>query len=183
MNNPQSDIGLQPYDESGDAKDNRFTIKCFDRMMSQIDLSNTKALLDVGCGNGRLNLVHSKYFKNVVGIDKFRAPDQKYCCHNFEFRSADLFEVNEKFSAILFMGSFYLHHYYGYIKTLSQAKNLLEPSGRIIIIDDKIRNKNSKYLLTGYYNLNDMCSELGLKIVQSFIQDEDYLSINVIGIL
>jgi cyclopropane fatty-acyl-phospholipid synthase-like methyltransferase len=180
MQYEQTDIGLQLYDDSGDSKDKLASIECFDKIMSRISLTSAESILDVGCGNGRLNVVHNKYFSKIVGIDAFRLPDPKYSLPNFEFKSLDIFGVEGIFNAILFMGTFYLHHPYGYFETIERSKNILSTNGKIIIIDEKNRNVNFETHIFGKYNLAEICSGLDLKISQSFIQDEGYHSVNVI---
>jgi len=172
-------FGLQPYNEAGDVDYPKFSTSCFARIMKTLQLADTEAILDVGCGNGRLNTVHIKYFSKIMGIDKFRNPDPRYSsCPGFEFKRSDIFEITDIFDTILFMGSFYLYHYYRFVETMLQAKNLLTAAGRIIIIEDKIRNTPTKTEF-GYYNLKTICLNSGLKITKSFIQD-DYLEISVI---
>ena len=174
--------GLQRYVNDEDVQSEWFSVPVFREAIKKIQGLETDSILDVGCGNGRLNIVHEKSFSKIVGIDKFRSPNQKYCVSNFEFMEADIFDIKDKFSVVLFMGSFYIHCCYGYLETLIQAKKIMEKNGKIIIVDDKKRNIDSvSKLQNGYYNLEDLCLKSDLKIDQKFVDKDTPFSLCVLG--
>lgn len=175
-------MGLQPYiNNDTDTKDNRFSTYSLKKMMYSLKDFCYGTILDVGCGNARLNCIFDIYFDRIVGIDKYRKPNNKFLIDKFEFINCDLFQITEKFNVVAFMGSFYLHHSYGYLNTLQHTKKLLKPSGKIIILDDKKRNTNSDLKnQRGYYDLVDISNNLNLKIYLTFIH-ENYLSVNILG--
>lgn len=173
-------IGLQKYIDDEDTKDPRTTIELLEKTITTIQPNCHGSVLDVGCGNGRLNSIFTKYFDTIIGIDKFRNPNSKYVCSKYEFKSIDIFDVKNEFDLIVFMGSFYLHYCYGYSETLIQASKLLKKDGRILIADDKVRNTKDESNQPGYYNLDKLCQENKLKIFDSLIH-ENYLLFSSIG--
>jgi SAM-dependent methyltransferase len=178
--------GLQKYVNDIDTLNPLTTIellaKTFSKVNDMVKLSGV--VLDVGCGNGRLNAIYKNYFNRIVGIDKFRQPNKIYQYPNFEYRNFDIFECNEnnEFDIISFVGSFYIHCNYGkegYLKTLNKSKKLLKDGGYIIIVEDKNSNKNSLENKDGNYNLENLCLQSKLEIVNSIIH-EHYLLFYII---
>lgn len=160
--------GCQPYINDEDTRDPTLALETLDKELSKVSgLHGT--ILDVGCGNGRLNILHAKRFDKIIGIDLFRDPNPKYLNDKFEFLKTNIFGCSKKADVVLFLGTFYLHYDSGYESTLKKAKSLLNPGGAIVIFDDASRDGNDEK--PGYYNLTKMCSNLGLHIVQKERQE------------
>lgn len=153
--------------------------KHFGKILETTNYFDRNSILDVGCGNGRLNTVHKKYFTKITGIDLYREPNPKYMLDNFQFKQVDIFNVDGKFNIILFMGSFYLHYSYGYSETLIRAKMLMEGRGAIVIVEDKKRNTDKNTTL-GYYNLNSICNKANLMAKYKFISTETPFSLYIL---
>jgi len=118
-------------------------IKTFEHLFSQIDLSNVKKVLEVGCGIGVLSsYLSEKYEWEVTGIDldpkqieraKNDYGENKY----LKFLEADAtklpFEDNEY---DLVLSSDVLHHIVSdWEKALSEISRVLRPDGFYVLND------------------------------------------------
>ncbi len=105
------------------------------------NLSNRRsAALDIGCGSGILAFELSKYYDSVVGVDishKMLAIAQtKRDSPNIEYlyMNANHLELNKKFDLIVSSTTF--HHLENLPATLQTLKQLLNPSGKIVLRDN-----------------------------------------------
>jgi SAM-dependent methyltransferase len=170
--------GCQPYggndlDATSDYIKTESIGKLFDKISEHLV---GDSVLDVGCGNGRLNELHTKRFNKIVGIDKFREPNPAYMSDKFEFIKGDMFGYHGKVNVVVFMGTFYLHFHYGYRETLKKAKEL---GDTIVILDHANRNTVHENP-PGYYDLTALTRELNMNIVQTIIQEGGPLGVYVI---
>lgn len=168
--------GCQPYIHDQDTIDPVLQLASLDNYISKISSHLGGKVLDVGCGNGRLNMIHDKYFSKITGIDKFRKPNPKYESDKFDFLIGDIFSYNEKVDVVFFMGTFYLHYHYGYKETLKKAKEL---GHTIVIIDNALRNTSADND-PGHYDLPRLAEELGMSIVQKEMQENGPLGLYVV---
>ena len=117
-------------------------IKTFEHLFSQIDLSNVKKVLEVGCGIGVLSsYLAEKYEWEVTGIDLDpeqieRAKDDYGKNKYLKFLEADAkklpFEDNEY---DLVLSSYALHHIPNWDKALNEISRVLKSSGFYILSD------------------------------------------------
>jgi 2-polyprenyl-3-methyl-5-hydroxy-6-metoxy-1,4-benzoquinol methylase len=169
--------GCQSYTGDKDAKDEYIKTESIGKLFDKIDEHLVgDSILDVGCGNGRLNELHVKRFNKIVGVDKFREPNPIYMSDKFEFIKGDMFGYHQKVNVVLFMGTFYLHFNYGYKETLIKAKEL---GDTIVILDHTNRNTVHENP-PGYYDLNMLTRQLNMSIVQTVFQKDGPLGVYVI---
>lgn len=152
--------GLQPYNNLGDNRGNDNKTEDFKKILNKILPIKRKFALDIGCGNGRLSFVLSKYFEKVYAVDQFDEP--KFFTDNIIYLKEDYenYNFDIKFDLILFWGSFYLMKNYN--NALKKAKDICNEL--IIIGDDptrreekaKLPNKKIKYNLTNILKNNDL---------------------------
>lgn len=99
------------------------------------------AALDIGCGSGILALELSKHYESVVGVDssdkmlaiarlKRSAPNILY----LQMDANQLSRLNKKFELIVSAAT--LHHLEDISATLKAIKDLLNPSGKIVLLDN-----------------------------------------------
>lgn len=161
--------GLHRYVNDLDTGKKETDINCISREIEPI-ISKYLGfnLLDVGCGNGRLNAIWVRYSTRIVGIDIYREPNPLLVFDKFTFEKKTIFNVNGKFDTIVFYGSFYLHWKLGYLHTLKKAHDLLFFDGSVIIVDDhrRLTDKPKK----GYYSM-DIIKKAGLWVVVNKIQE------------
>ena len=176
-------IARQPYDESGDAKGKYSTHFFTNDVLPEIKEHIIGSVLDVGCGNGRLSHLISKYADSVRGIDPYEIQLDKYKNKNITYESVNLqdFSTSNVYDCILFWGVFYLLHDSAFtftrsypeqeeyhLKMLQKCKDMLSSEGSIIIIDHRRRKINYNKPTWGYYNLDEMCKKLKLKNIKEF---------------
>ena len=139
----KKDVGLQPYDGKGNAKEgNIFKEKILPRL--EIQMLEETIALDVGCGNGRICQVLSESPKvdKVWGIDPYEKLNDKFksSIYKFENTSFEDFNTGTKFDFILFWGVFYIMP--DYVKAFEKAKDLLDSMGTLVIGDDPTRRED-----------------------------------------
>jgi 2-polyprenyl-3-methyl-5-hydroxy-6-metoxy-1,4-benzoquinol methylase len=160
-------IGLQSYYPNGQPTETLYSNGVLKETLFKIIKTKDKTILDVGCGNGRLNTLMMDA-KEIVGIDLVNRIDKRFDLPQFSFIEFGIFQIHQKpgyFDIVIFMGTFYLHYnYHGYTETLSRAKELINPSGQIVILDDTKRFHN-KVECDGFYDINQLCDYCDLKIV------------------
>lgn len=99
-----------------------------------------KAVLDIGCGSGILAFELAKYYENVVGVDicqemleiaklKRYAPNIQYL-----LMDAEKLILDEKFDLITSANTF--HHLQNLPATLKRIKKLLNPGGKVVLLDN-----------------------------------------------
>lgn len=117
-------------------------IKAVEQLFSQIDLSNVKQALEIGCGIGVVSShLAKKYGWNVTGIDL--DPDQIERAKNnnienksLKFLEADATELpfkNNEFDMVLSFDA--LHHIPWWDKALEEINRVLKPEGFYVLND------------------------------------------------
>ncbi|HWS00250.1 MAG TPA: class I SAM-dependent methyltransferase [Prolixibacteraceae bacterium] len=94
-------------------------------------LSFKSAILDVGCGSGRvIRSMQRSGFKNLTGIDPFLEKDLQNS-PELKILKKDLFEMTGKFDFIM------LHHAFEHMdhpdRVLGKIRELLKPTGKLLI--------------------------------------------------
>lgn len=171
--------GLQPYQEDGDAKDERNRIQQFQiETLPHLTCVNGRAI-DVGCGNGRISHVLASHFNSVLSIDVHKGFDPRFNHPNVEFKQQAFEDVTGKFDLILFWGSFYLMS--DYHIAIKHCESILNKEGIVVIADDKSRRSdrieepNKKV----NYNLEELLKETSLVEKEEFFH-QDYYRVTVI---
>jgi hypothetical protein len=162
--------GLSHYDNNDiDANDEQHKIESIrQNILPHIQKYLHGKLVDVGCGNGRLNAVLCDKVDRIVGYDAYRKINDIYWRDNFEIRCLDFVsDLNERVSVVLFFGSFYMMSCYGYKKVLNKCYSVLDDGGHVIIVDSPVRNTKEK--ADGCYSINDLCKAVNFKVVKKVI--------------
>jgi len=94
-------------------------------------LSFNSAILDIGCGSGRvIQSMQRSGFKNLTGIDPFLEKDLQNSA-SLKILKKDLFEMTGQYDFIM------LHHAFEHMdhpeKVLGKIRDLLKPAGKLLI--------------------------------------------------
>jgi len=90
-------------------------------------------VLEVGCGNGQLAWRLAHLGHSVVGLD-ILLPADRPSHPGLRFEQSDFYQYkDEPFDAVLFTSS--LHHLHPLDKAIRRARNLVKPSG-LVVVDD-----------------------------------------------
>ncbi len=176
--------GLVAYDRYNDTQDERLTLDVFiEEILPFIHKwllpRREGIIIDVGCGNGRLNIFLNKYYRNVLSIDlHIDALSQRYMYPNCEFHQTDLanLKCNEKADCILFYASFYLM--VEYKDTMKRCYELLNENGIVIISDDEKRKRGEAK--DTYYDLDRLAKDNGFSVEYEFVQKNNYLRTTIL---
>jgi 2-polyprenyl-3-methyl-5-hydroxy-6-metoxy-1,4-benzoquinol methylase len=119
-----------------------------DYMVSKMDLSQEKTILEIGCGTGEVSYWIAQHSNSqVIGTDLcvpfIEQANQKFKLPNLRFEVLDFNnpqQINDrKFDYII--GNGILHHlYYHMDDVLVRLKTLLKDKGRIIFLEPNIYN-------------------------------------------
>jgi 2-polyprenyl-3-methyl-5-hydroxy-6-metoxy-1,4-benzoquinol methylase len=119
-----------------------------DWMISEMEVSPLKKVLEIGCGTGYLSyFVALKTGMKVIGSDLCKPfieeAKTKYILPNLDYQPLDFNTatpgMHDKFDYII--GNGILHHLYNTLdKTLVTFRNLLQAKGKIIFIEPNIYN-------------------------------------------
>ncbi len=117
-------------------------IKVVERLLTQIDLSNVREVLEVGCGVGTLSShLARKYKWNVTGIDLDpeqieRARKDRVGNECLKFFEADVTQLpfeDREFDMVLSFDV--LHHIPNWDKALEEVSRVLKPNGFYVLSD------------------------------------------------
>ena len=180
--------GLQRYQENDlEAVDPLNTMEIF---QSEIwphiegNFTSESKILDIGCGNGRYTSFLSERTKSVHAVDAFRNINENHHRKNVLFSRTEFQNFKEKdFDVIFMFGVFYLQESWGTRLAFKKMVSSLKDGGVIITIDDKVRDLRhdvSENLAAGFYNLDELCREQNVKIVDEFIQQNKVHRVTVI---
>ena len=180
--------GLQRYQENDlEAVDPLNTMEIF---QSEIwphiegNFTSESKILDIGCGNGRYTSFLSERTKSVHAVDAFRNINENHHRKNVLFSRTEFQNFKEKdFDVIFMFGVLYLQESWGTRLTFKKMVSSLKDGGVIITIDDKVRDLRhdvSENLAAGFYNLDELCREQNVKIVDEFIQQNKVHRVTVI---
>jgi 2-polyprenyl-3-methyl-5-hydroxy-6-metoxy-1,4-benzoquinol methylase len=117
-------------------------------IISQMDLSKSSTVLEIGCGTGQMSYIIASETKfKTVGSDLcapfIESAKQKYQLLNLSYITLDFNEPKplegSRFEYIV--GNGILHHLYRDLEeTLINLKNLLNPGGKIIFLEPNLLN-------------------------------------------
>lgn len=138
MANENKDYGLQPYNAAGDTRGLR-KIAWHEKHVFPIAKPFLKGTgIDLGCGNGRLNVIFQSYFDELLCVDPICALNKKFTFDNVLFEKCELHELNvsHKYDIVLMMGSFHALHRKYKNKIFKHCSHLVKPGGKIIAMWD-----------------------------------------------
>jgi SAM-dependent methyltransferase len=176
--------GKNTYTEQGDTADDRLTLdvieeEIFLRINKYLLPKEEGVLIDVGCGNGRLNSLLYKYFRSILCLDLYtKALNDRFVYPNCDFFETDLSGLvyHGKVECILFFTSFYMLA--PYEQTFKLCSHYLKDNGMIIISDDAKRN--GAELKDSNYNLNELAQDFNFVTVEDFVQKNGYLRTTIL---
>ena len=142
------EYNLQPYSNNGDTTGKRnlnyYTTNLLPILKNIISKypEITKSLLDLGCGNGRINSLTHDLFDKIHCVDPIDSLHDKFKFKNISYGKKHLHEISDKFESILMVGS--MHSIWGkYGKdTIGLLKNILNSYGILMIVSDTSNNIN-----------------------------------------
>jgi len=165
-------------------------IKLVERLFNQIDLSNVKKVLEIGCGIGVItSYLAGKYRWEIIGIDLdpeqiARAKKDNNENEYLKFFEADAtnlsFEDNE-FDVVLSFDV--LHHIPDWDKALSEIVRVLKPTGFYLLNDltlPKFTARIFKYLLNKYmgvYTVIDIENNLKMNRIRIIYKEKPKINI------
>jgi SAM-dependent methyltransferase len=144
------------------------------------------AILDVGCGNGDILFEFSKHgFTNLTGVDLF-PPEITDTSFKWKFIKGEISEVTcQKFDLIMFHHS--LEHMTDHEQVLSKARDLLKPSGAILVRIPVINKPFWDYLenwvqidaprhvkIHSVQSFKELCGKLELTVDDVFFDSTDF---------
>ena len=145
-----------------------------ERLFSQIDLSNIKKALEVGCGIGVVaSYLANRYEWNVTGIDLDpeqieRAKNDNKENENLRFLEADVTKLpfeNREFDMVLSFDV--LHHIPNWDKALNEMSRVLRPKG-FYVLNDITLQKFTFIIFKNYcgiFSVDDIINHLNFKII------------------
>ncbi len=118
-------------------------IDLYERLSKQIDLTEVKDVLEIGCGAGILsNHLNEKYRVNVTGIDLDPeqielAKEYQEKKENLQFMVADATKLNfsEEESYDLAISTYVMHHISNWEEALMEIKRVVRTKGFYIFYD------------------------------------------------
>lgn len=181
--------GCQPYDTNDlDSRGAANTIAVFENQIwpsIKKYFSKDSTLIDVGCGNGRFAAFFSDIVESVFAIDPFREINPHNLRKNVSFSNISLQDLDTDaiFDIAYYHGTFYLMKNWSTDDAFRKTLGMLSENGLLIIVDDKIRDKGmwprSKTAVTAY-DVEELCTHFGGKIIDSFIIKNGVLRVTVI---
>jgi len=161
--------GKSHYNDKGDVTDDTYNLEQIQKhIFDYINLKNTY-VLDVGCGNGRLASL-CQDATMYVGLETADWQlDKRYNFTNTHFLKDTIFSLEAPiYDYIFFIGSFYIHYEYGYLKTLRHAKRiLLSNDYSSIIMMERFDSVTSDVESFEKYNLIKLCSDAKLELYRT----------------
>ena len=155
-------IGTMSYTNSGDSQAKFRSIEWLKNYIFTHEIwKNKKSVLDIGCGNGRVNQLYEKYFEKIVCVDPY-VTINNFCekkVEKFKINFED-FEYNGKFDVIVFIFSLYLFTK-KHKEIIEKCLKYLNENGCIIIIEGlEWMNPASRGIRV--VDLERICKELNL---------------------
>ncbi len=122
-------------------------------------LAGKKRVLEVGCGNGQLSWRLAHLGLQVVGLD-IALPRQRPTHPRLRFEKGDFYKFkDEPFDAVLFTSS--LHHLHPLEGALRRARNLLLPTG-LVVLDEFDRLAADEDTARWYYEAGGLLTQAGV---------------------
>lgn len=133
-------------------------------------LAGKGRVLEVGCGGGQLAWRLAHLGLNVVGLD-IALPAQRPTHPALRFEKGDFFQFkDEPFDAVLFTSS--LHHLDPLEGAVRRARNLLKPSG-LIVIDEFDLKAPDEPTLRWYYETQSLLAHAGVLPIERVTGKDD----------
>ena len=168
-----SQEGADPYDpQSFDHLAEDYELMASLERSHEFFLSNLPQrrvrVLDVGCGTGLLAFELAQHFESVLGVDcsepMLAIARSRRSCDRIEYRQLDARHLSlaERFDLITSHTMF--HHLTDVGRVLEELKTLLQPGGRLIIVDN-VSNwppvPRFAYRVRFYFHFVQDCFRLG----------------------
>ena len=138
-------------------------IKVIEELFSQIDLSDVKRVLEIGCGVGVLSsYLAEKYKWEVIGIDLDPEQIKKAQKEHSERKNLRFFEADatklpfedSEFDLVLFVDV--LHHIPNRIKVFDNINSVLKLNGFCVLVDFALPRFFGKYSIPVDYLIDYM---------------------------
>lgn len=139
------DYNLQPYNDSGDTSGFR-NIKWYKKYVLPIikEFLNGVAI-DLGCGNGRHNLIFHDKFDRIICVDPIVNIDDRFNYDNISYVKSHLHNMpNIKCDVMLMIGSFNILYEHYNDELLNMCKKFLNNNGIILALWE-IKQDNFKF--------------------------------------
>jgi ubiquinone/menaquinone biosynthesis C-methylase UbiE len=160
-------------------------INLVERLFNQIDLSNVKKVLEIGCGIGVLtSYLAGKYRWEIIGIDIDPEQIEKAKKDNKENEYLKFFEAdatnlsfeNNEFDIVLSFNV--LHHIPNWDKALAEIGRILKPAGFYLLSDLRspefiaraLKDLLNKYM--GVYTLIDIKNNLKVNRLEIIYEEK-----------
>lgn len=134
-------------------------------------LSGKARVLEVGCGSGQLAWRLAHLGLDVVGLDIALPAAERPSHPALRFEKGDFFQYKDApFDAVVFTSS--LHHLSPLEGAVRRARNLLKPSG-LIVVEDFDQLAADESTLRWYYEMQGLLAHAGLLPVDRLIGQQN----------
>lgn len=140
--NIKYDYNLQPYGNNGDTTGRR-DLAYYHRNLTgpikaalSMDNHEYKSLLDLGCGNGRINTITKDLFETILCVDPIDELHDKFKFDNVSYAKKHIDELIEKYDVVLMVGSMHSIWRTHGEKTKELLERLVNKEGYLMEVSD-----------------------------------------------
>ena len=152
------------------------------------ELGDAREILDVGCGNGKIDVCIAKTGRRVTGVDvshegfalahksarNAAVREHVYCIKADAAKLTSI--LDEKFDAALFV--FTLHHMQEPDVGLAEARKVLKRNGRLVVVEYLKVKRKSKCQKFTREELRDMIARSDFTVTQFKIEKKNIVIIS-----